>query len=55
MASAGSEIVARSYDGVHEQVLGVNPDPPWFCPPLSVSRHHVAFTIGTDVHLFEWH
>jgi hypothetical protein len=54
MAAGGSEIVVRAYDGSYEQVLGTNPDPPWFCPPISVSENYVAFTIGTDVYLFHW-
>jgi zinc-ribbon domain len=54
LAGAGSEIVAKGYNGNHEQVLGTNPDPPWWCPAIAVSERHIAFTIGTEVHLFEW-
>ncbi len=54
MVDSGTEIVARAYDGSYEQVLGTNPDPPWFCPPISVSPGYIAFTIGSDVHLFKW-
>jgi hypothetical protein len=54
MVDGGTEIVARAYDGSYEQVLGTNPDPPWFCPPISVSPGYIAFTIGNAVHLFRW-
>jgi hypothetical protein len=54
MVDGGTEIVARAYDGSYEQVLGTNPDPPWFCPPISVSPGYIAFTIGNNVHLFRW-
>lgn len=50
----GTEIVARAYDGSYEQVLGTNPDPPWFCLPISVSPGYIAFTTGNEVHLFKW-
>jgi hypothetical protein len=52
--SGGSQIVARGYGGSYEQVLGVNPDPPYWCPVIAVSPRHIAFTIGSEVHLFEW-
>jgi hypothetical protein len=54
MVDGGTEIVVRAYDGSYEQVLGTSPDPPWFCPPISVSSGYIAFTIGTEVHLFRW-
>ncbi len=54
MVGAGTEIVARAYNGSYEQVLGINPDQPWFCPPISVSPSYIAFVIGDEVHLFKW-
>jgi hypothetical protein len=54
MADSGTEIVVKDYNGTYEQVLGVNPDPPWFCPAIAVSESYIAFIVGTDVHLVKW-
>jgi hypothetical protein len=54
LTDSGSDIVVRAYDGSYEQVLGTNPDPPWFCPPISVSEHYVAFIIAGEVHLLRF-
>ncbi len=48
------EIVARGYDGNHEQVLGRQYYPPWLSPLIGVSGNRVAFTADGVTHLFEW-
>lgn len=48
------EIVARGYQGLHEQVLGRQYDPPWLSPLISASDNHVAFAVDGVAHVFEW-
>jgi hypothetical protein len=51
---AGSYAVARGYGGAYEQTLGEQALPPYWCPVISVSEHHIAFTVENSVRLFEW-
>lgn len=50
----GSLAVAKGYDGAHEQVLGELALPSYWCPPISVSTHHIAYAADAAAHLFEW-
>ncbi|MCE5252799.1 MAG: hypothetical protein LLG45_01095 [Actinomycetia bacterium] len=48
------EIVARGYNGNHEQVLGRQYDPPWLSPLIAASDNRVAFAVDGVPHMFEW-
>lgn len=48
------EVVARGYDGKHEQALGLHSDPPWLSPLIAASESHVAFAADGLAHAFEW-
>jgi hypothetical protein len=48
------EIVARGYNGLYEQVLGRQNEPPWLSPLISASDRHVAFAVDGVAHVFEW-
>lgn len=48
------EIVARGYEGLHEQVLAHQYDPPWFSPLIAASDTHVAFVVDGVPHVFRW-
>lgn len=54
--SSGSEyqIVARGYDGNHEQVLGATTEAPWLSPLIAASDKHVAFAFDGIPHVFQW-
>jgi len=53
-SSSGSYLVARGYGGMHEQILGDLNAPPYFCSPVAVAAHHIAYAFDDEVHLFEW-
>jgi hypothetical protein len=53
-SEAGSQVVARGYGGAYEQILGELALPPYWCPVISVSPHHIAFAADTVMHVFEW-
>ncbi len=48
------EIVARGFNGNHEQVLASQADPPWLSPFLAASGLHIAFVADGNMHVFEW-
>ncbi len=48
------EIVARGYNGDHEQTLHEQADAPWLAAPISVARTRVAFLAGGFLHVFQW-
>lgn len=53
-SGVGYEIVARGYEGAHEQVLTEQADAPWLSAAIATSQRHVAFVTGGTLHLFEW-
>jgi len=48
------EIVARGYNGAHEQVLAKTSLDPSLSAPIAASGARVAFLLDDVVHLFEW-
>jgi hypothetical protein len=51
---SGYEIVARGYEGVHEQVLAKDADPPWMAAPVCAATTRIAFLASGSLHVFEW-
>ena len=48
------EIVARGYNGGHEQLLTYTSLPPWFSAPISTSASHIAVVADEKLRLFKW-
>lgn len=52
--SPGSALVALGYAGLHEQLLDELSQPPYFCPPISVTDEYIAYAFEDEVHVFKW-
>lgn len=52
--SSGSSLVVRGYTGQHQQTLDELSQPPYFCPPISVTDEYVAYAFEGEVHVFTW-